>query len=73
MSAYKKPQTQDVQQHYENTKARIQKIQSHLAHSPRGIRLKDKVIIITGVGSLKGIGYVITGRPRIVPLIMHVI
>ncbi|KAJ7076380.1 hypothetical protein B0H15DRAFT_864346 [Mycena belliarum] len=46
----------NLQQFYENTKARIQKIQSHLANSPRGIRLKDKVCIITGVGSLKGIG-----------------
>ncbi|KAJ6499187.1 hypothetical protein C8R45DRAFT_822179 [Mycena sanguinolenta] len=47
---------QSSQEFYENTKARIQKIQSHLANSPRGIRLKDKVCIITGVGSLKGIG-----------------
>ncbi|KAJ7703082.1 hypothetical protein B0H17DRAFT_1041534 [Mycena rosella] len=44
------------QEFYENTKARIQKIQSHLANSPRGTRLKGKVCIITGVGSLKGIG-----------------
>ncbi|KAJ7901952.1 hypothetical protein B0H14DRAFT_2669234 [Mycena olivaceomarginata] len=51
----KAPQ-QAAQEFYENTKARIQKIQSHLASSPRGIRLKDKVCIITGVGSLKGIG-----------------
>ncbi|KAJ7346741.1 hypothetical protein DFH08DRAFT_869186 [Mycena albidolilacea] len=51
----KAPQ-QAAQDFYENTKARIQKIQSHLASSPRGIRLKDKVCIITGVGSLKGIG-----------------
>ncbi|KAJ7647217.1 hypothetical protein FB45DRAFT_192333 [Roridomyces roridus] len=56
MSAYKKPQNQDPKVHYENTKARIQKIQSHLDTSPRSFRLKDKVIIITGVGSLKGIG-----------------
>lgn len=38
--------------------ARIQKIQSHLAVTPRGTRLKDKVCVITGVGSLKGIGFV---------------
>ncbi|KAF7361796.1 NAD P-binding protein [Mycena venus] len=49
---------QSAQEFYENTKARIQKIQSHLANSPRGTRLKDKVCIITGVGSLKGIGCV---------------
>ncbi|KAJ7178416.1 hypothetical protein C8R43DRAFT_457759 [Mycena crocata] len=49
-------QPQTAQELYENTKARIQKIQSHLANSPRGTRLKDKVCIITGVGSLKGIG-----------------
>ncbi|KAJ6594015.1 hypothetical protein B0H19DRAFT_46013 [Mycena capillaripes] len=48
--------SQTAQDFYENTKARIQKIQSHLTSSPRGIRLKDKVCIITGVGSLKGIG-----------------
>lgn len=42
----KAPQ-QAAQEFYENTKARIQKIQSHLASSPRGIRLKDKVCIIT--------------------------
>ena len=40
------------------TVARIQKIQSQLANAPRGIRLKDKVCIITGVGSMHGIGYV---------------
>ncbi|KAJ7924928.1 hypothetical protein B0H13DRAFT_1976758 [Mycena leptocephala] len=48
--------SQNAQEFYENTKARIQKIQSHLASSPRGTRLKDKVCIITGVGSVKGIG-----------------
>lgn len=41
---------------YKRTLARLQKIQSHLDNSPRGSRLKDKVCIITGVGSLKGIG-----------------
>ncbi|KXN85364.1 3-oxoacyl-[acyl-carrier-protein] reductase FabG, partial [Leucoagaricus sp. SymC.cos] len=34
----------------------IQKIQSHLDNAPRGSKLKDKVCIITSVGSLKGIG-----------------
>ncbi|KAJ7251545.1 hypothetical protein B0H12DRAFT_1234175 [Mycena haematopus] len=56
MSYNKTRVPQATQDFYENTKARIQKIQSHLASSPRGTRLKDKVCIITGVGSLKGIG-----------------
>jgi len=48
--------SQNQQEFYEITKARIGKIQSHLADSPRGTRLKDKVCVITGVGSMKGIG-----------------
>ncbi|KDQ57763.1 hypothetical protein JAAARDRAFT_194042 [Jaapia argillacea MUCL 33604] len=42
--------------HYKRTLARIEKIQSHLANSPRGSKLKGKVCVITGVGSMKGIG-----------------
>lgn len=49
----------DRQEAYKRTLARLQKIQSHLDTSPRGTRLKDRVCIITGVGSLKGIGYVV--------------
>ncbi|KAF7782638.1 hypothetical protein Agabi119p4_2014 [Agaricus bisporus var. burnettii] len=45
-----------VDETYEHTLARIQKIQSHLDNAPRGSKLKGKVCIITGVGSLKGIG-----------------
>ncbi|KAJ3554513.1 hypothetical protein NM688_g3069 [Phlebia brevispora] len=41
---------------YKRTVSRLQKIQSHLDVAPRGNRLKDKVCVITGVGSLKGIG-----------------
>ncbi|OBZ68037.1 3-oxoacyl-[acyl-carrier-protein] reductase FabG [Grifola frondosa] len=41
---------------YKRTVARIEKIQSHLDTTPRGTRLKGKVCVITGVGSLKGIG-----------------
>jgi len=41
---------------YKKTAARLNKIQSHLLTAPRSQRLKDKVCIITGVGSLKGIG-----------------
>ncbi|KAH7874693.1 uncharacterized protein C8R40DRAFT_1107589 [Lentinula edodes] len=36
--------------------ARIQQVQMHLDSTPRGIRMKGKVCIITGAGSLKGIG-----------------
>lgn len=38
--------------------ARIQQVQMHLDTTPRGIRMKGKVCIITGAGSLKGIGCV---------------
>ncbi|KAI5123637.1 hypothetical protein M0805_001670 [Coniferiporia weirii] len=41
---------------YEKTLARIDRIKSHLKSAPRSCRLQDKVCIITGVGSLKGIG-----------------
>ncbi|TDL21309.1 NAD(P)-binding protein [Rickenella mellea] len=41
---------------FEQTQSRIRRIQSHLSHTPTGSKLKDKVCIITGVGSLKGIG-----------------
>lgn len=40
---------------YEQTLRRLKKIQDHLSR-PRSNRLKDKVCIVTGVGSLKGIG-----------------
>ena len=42
---------------YEQTLRRLQKIQDHLSR-PRSNRLKGKVCIVTGVGSLKGIGSV---------------
>lgn len=41
---------------YKKTLARLEKIQSHLDTAPRSSRLKGKVCIITGAGSLKGIG-----------------
>ncbi|KAF9222687.1 NAD(P)-binding protein [Gyrodon lividus] len=44
------------EEHYQRTLTRIEQIQSHLKNSPRGQRLKGKVCIITGVGSLHGIG-----------------
>jgi hypothetical protein len=44
-------------EHHKHTVVRLARIQSHLATSPRTGKLKGKVAIITGVGSLKGIGY----------------
>jgi hypothetical protein len=41
---------------YKRTLARLEKIQNHLARAPRAGRVKGKVCIVTGVGSLKGIG-----------------
>lgn len=41
------------------TLARLDSIKNHLQTSPRGSRLKDKVCVITGAGSLKGIGYAV--------------
>ena len=49
---------------YKRTLARVQKIQNHLEEAPRCGRLKDKVCIITGVGSLKGIGCVVVKAVR---------
>ena len=43
----------------ETTLRRLAKIQGHLSTRPRSERLKDKVCIVTGVGSLTGIGYVL--------------
>lgn len=45
-----------AQDHHETTVARLAQIQSQLAEGPRGGKLNGKVCIITGVGSLKGIG-----------------
>ncbi|KAK7472762.1 hypothetical protein VKT23_000872 [Stygiomarasmius scandens] len=39
-----------------STLTRISRIQSHLDSAPRGARMKGKVCIITGTGSMKGIG-----------------
>ncbi|KAG6903011.1 hypothetical protein C0995_007444 [Termitomyces sp. Mi166 len=58
MSSYSKTrhQQQNTEEFYEITTSRIKQIQSQLATSPRSGRLQNKVCIITGVGSLKGIG-----------------
>jgi hypothetical protein len=50
-------QSVSPQEHHKHTVVRLAKIQSHLATAPRTGKLKGKVAIITGVGSLKGIGY----------------
>jgi hypothetical protein len=50
-------QSASPQEHHKHTVVRLAKIQSHLATAPRTDKLKGKVAIITGVGSLKGIGY----------------
>ena len=56
MAPAKQPELKQ-QEHYKHTVVRLAKIQSHLTTAPRTGKLKGKVAIITGVGSLKGIGY----------------
>ena len=51
------------------TLVRLDSIRSHLQHAPRTSRLKGKVCIITGVGSLKGIGSVIFLYTSLTPLV----
>lgn len=43
---------------YKRTVARLAVITKQFTGGPCGTKLKGKVAIITGVGSLKGIGYV---------------
>ncbi|PPQ97380.1 hypothetical protein CVT26_006614 [Gymnopilus dilepis] len=56
--AYSKVKTQakSAEEHHATTRARLQQIQSQLDNTVRAGKLKGKVCIITGVGSLKGIG-----------------
>lgn len=51
-----KPANSSEKEAYERTVARLEKITKQLEDTPRGGSLKGKVAIITGVGSLKGIG-----------------
>lgn len=51
-------QTSTAEEHYATTTARMKQLQSHLDTAVRAGKLQDKVCIVTGVGSLKGIGYV---------------
>jgi len=53
-------QSASPQEHHKDTVVRLARIQSHLATAPRTGKLKGKVAIITGVSSLKGIGYTVT-------------
>jgi hypothetical protein len=50
-------QSASPQEHFKRTVTRLARIQSHLATAPRTGKLRGKVAVITGVGSLKGIGY----------------
>jgi hypothetical protein len=65
-------QSASPQEHHERTVVRLTKIQSHLATAPRTGKLKGKVAIITGVGSLKGIGYTSSHMTTFVILICFV-
>jgi hypothetical protein len=58
MSEYKKVATVSMspEEMYKRTISRIESIQGHLAKAPRSERMRGKVCIVTGVGSLKGIG-----------------
>lgn len=51
-----KPANSSEKDTYERTVARLEKIAKQVEGTPRGGSLKGKVAIITGVGSLKGIG-----------------
>ncbi|KAF8894947.1 hypothetical protein CPB84DRAFT_1825889 [Gymnopilus junonius] len=51
-----KTQAKSAEEHHATTRARLHQIQSQLDNAVRAGKLKGKVCIITGVGSLKGIG-----------------
>lgn len=46
----------DVKAAYERTLARISKVREQVENAPRGGSMSGKVCIITGVGSMLGIG-----------------
>jgi len=56
MASAAKKQSASSQEYYSRTVARLAQIQSRLATAPRTGKLNGKVAVITGVGSLKGIG-----------------
>ena len=45
---------------YKLTQARLEAIKSQFTSTPRGFKLKGKVCVITGAGSLQGIGCVMS-------------
>jgi hypothetical protein len=47
---------------YERTVTRLDRLAKQVADTPRGQSLAGKVCIVTGVGSLKGIGSVLMSR-----------
>lgn len=53
---YSKGAKSDDSAAYEATQSRLSQIQRHFTAVQDGGRLKDKVCILTGVGSVKGIG-----------------
>jgi hypothetical protein len=60
MSSYNKfkSASKSTDDHFKTTAARLQQIQSQLENTPGVGKLKNKVCVVTGVNSLKGIGYV---------------
>ena len=65
-------QSESLEAAWKRTVARLASIQSHLDTAPRSGKLKGKVCIITGVGSMKGMGYVAFLATHTVLLIMVV-
>lgn len=56
MSKLASKASQNGEQFARRTAARLEQIQAQLDTTPRGTRLKDKVCVVTGVGSMIGIG-----------------
>jgi len=57
MSQYGKPSSNLGSEHFAaQTRARLETIRTHLETAPRTGKLNGKTCVITGAGSLKGIG-----------------
>lgn len=58
MSDYTKVRsaTKSSEEHFKTTSARLEQIQAQLDNTPGVGKLKNKVCVVTGVNSLKGIG-----------------
>jgi hypothetical protein len=61
-------QSASPQEHYRHTAVRLARIKSHLETAPRTGKLEGKVAIVTGAGSLKGIGYTFSNASKLVIL-----